>query len=337
MAELTSKYMGLTLSNPLIVGACSNTGNMGQIRRIEDAGAGAFVIKSLFEEQIQMQKFRMEEDMHLYDDWHAEMQSIFPDTEHGGPDEHLMWVRKAKEAVGIPVIASLNAVNQETWVDWAAKLEETGVDGLELNFFALPVDAKLSGREIEDAQVEIMKKVAAKVKIPVSAKLSAFYTSPLEVISRMDKSGVKGFVLFNRMFHPSFDIEKESENYPFNLSNRGDHRMALRFAGLLSGQVKGSICASNGIHTAVDAVEVLLAGADVFQCVSTLYLNDIPVIGKILSDIGDWMDRKGYKKMDDFRGKLSAASTSDKWTFKRAQYVKMLLNSDEYLQRPKVI
>ncbi|WP_455383728.1 dihydroorotate dehydrogenase-like protein [Salinispira pacifica] len=337
MADLTSRYMGLTLSNPLIVGACSHTGNMDQIRRIEDAGAGAFVIKSLFEEQIQLQKFRMEEDMHLYDDWHAEMQTIFPDTQHGGPDEHLMWVRKAKEAVGIPVIASLNAVNEETWVDWAVKLQETGVDGLELNFFALPVDPGKSGREIEEEQIAVLKRVVQKVKIPVSAKLSAFYTSPLEVISRMDKAGVGGYVLFNRMFHPSFDIEKESEDYPFNLSSRGDHRMALRFAGLLAGQIKGSICASNGIHTAVDAAEVLLAGADVFQCVSTLYLNDIPVVGKILNELGAWMDKKGYKKMDDFRGKLSAASTSDKWTFKRAQYVKMLLNSEKYLQRPKVI
>ncbi|HUX14023.1 MAG TPA: dihydroorotate dehydrogenase-like protein [Spirochaetia bacterium] len=337
MANLTSKYMGITLSNPLVVGACSLTGNMDQIRKIEDAGAGAFVIKSLFEEQIQLEKFRMEEDMHLYDDWHAEMQSIFPDTTHGGPDEHLMWVRKAKEAAGIPVIASLNALSEETWVDWAAKLEETGVDGLELNFFALPVDPKQTGREIEDAQIAILKKVAAKVKIPVSAKLSAFYTSPLEVITRMDKAGVAGFVLFNRMFHPSFDVDKESEDYPFNLSSSGDHLMGLRFAGLLSGHIKGSICASNGIHTGQDAIEVLLSGADVFQCVSTLYMNDVSVIKKILGDVDAWMDRKGYKSMSDFRGKLSAASTSDKWTFKRAQYVRMLLNADKYLKRPKVI
>jgi dihydroorotate dehydrogenase (fumarate) len=337
MANLTSKYMGIEVANPLIVGACSHTGQMDQIKRIEDAGAGAFVIKSLFEEQIQLQKFRMEEDMHLYDNWHAEMTSIFPDTEHGGPEEHLMWVRKAKESVGIPVIASLNAVNIDTWVDWALKLEETGVDGLELNFFSLPVDGSHAAREIEDNQIEVIKKVAAKVKIPISIKLSAFYTSPIEVVGRMDKTGAKGFVLFNRMFHPSFDVEKETEDYPFNLSSRTDHRMALRFVGLLAGGLKGSLCASNGIHTGTDAIEVLLAGADVFQCVSTLYLNDMKVVGKILGEIGDWMDRKGYKNLSDFRGKLSAAKMDNAATFRRAQYVKMLLNSEKYLQRPNLI
>ena len=337
MADLTSTYMGINLANPLIVGACSHTGQMDRIKQIEDSGAAAFVIKSLFEEQIELQKFRMEEDMHLYDNWHAEMTSMFPETEHAGPDEHLMWVRKAKESVGIPVIASLNAIHDDTWVDWALKLQETGVDGLELNFFALPVDASRSAREIEDGQIEVLKKVKAKIRIPISVKLSAFYTSPVELIARMDKVGVDGFVLFNRMFHPSFDIEKETESYPFNLSSEQDHRMASRFAGLLSGTLKGSICASNGIHSASDAIEVMLAGADVFQCVSTLYLNDMAVIGKITRQIQEWMDRKGYRKLTDFRGKLSASKTNNQWTFRRAQYVKMLLHSEKYLQKPNLI
>ncbi len=337
MADLSSRYMGIALKNPLIVGACSHTANMDHIRRIEDSGAAAFVIQSLFEEQIQLQKFRMEEDMHLYDNWHAEMQSIFPDVEHGGPDEHLMWVRKAKESVEIPVIASLNAVNEETWVDWAKRLEETGVDGLELNFFALPIDADMPGHKTEDIQVETLSKVKKAVKIPVSAKLSSFYTNPVEVVERMDGVGTDGFVLFNRMFHPSYNIESETLEYPFNLSNLNDHRMALKFAALLSGEIKADICASNGIHTGPDAIEVLLAGADVFQCVSTLYLNDFTVIGRMLKEISDWMDRKGYPTLSDFRGKLNAKNTDNKWTFRRSQYVKMLLNSNKYLQRPTII
>ncbi len=336
MANLQSKYMGIPLKNPFIVGACSMTAHMDAIKRIEEAGAAAIVIQSLFEEQIQLQRMRLDEELTLHDNLDAEIQDIFPDIEHSGPDEHLMWVRKAKEAVNIPVIGSLNCTNPETWADWAVKMEETGVDGLELNFFAIPTDAGRSAADIEAEQIDTLKKVKSRVKVPVSVKLSAFYTSPLEFISRMDATGAAGFVLFNRLFHPSFNIEKETGQYPFNLSTSGDHRLALRFVGLLHGKLKGSICASNGIHTGDDAIEALLAGADVFQAVSTLYRNRVNVIGTVLKDIDAWMDRKGYKDLDAFRGKLSVEKTSDKWTYRRAQYVKMLLKADDYVARPPV-
>jgi len=328
--------MGIPLKNPFVVGACSLTAHMDAIKRIEDAGAAAMVVQSLFEEQIQLQQLRMEEELAINDNLDAEIQDLFPDVQHGGPDEHLMWVRKTKEAVGMPVIASLNCVNPETWSEWAVKLEETGVDGLELNFFAIPIDSSRNAQEIEKEQVDALKQVKKKVKVPISVKLSPFYTSPLEIIKTMDGVGVDGFVLFNRLFHPSFNIEKESGQYPFNLSTSNDHRLALRFAGLLYNNLKGSICASNGIHTGEDAIEVLLAGADVFQAVSTLYRNRVDVISAILKDIEAWMDRKGYATLDDFRGKLSVEKTPDKWTYRRAQYVKMLLSADNYVTRPPI-
>ncbi|MFW6338887.1 MAG: dihydroorotate dehydrogenase-like protein [Alkalispirochaetaceae bacterium] len=336
MADLKSSYMGIELKNPFVVGACSLTAHMEALKRIQDAGAAGVVIQSLFEEQVQLQAYRMEQQLTQHDDFDAEIQDLFPDIEHGGPDEHLMWTRKAKEELDIPVFASLNCTNPETWAEWAVKLEETGVDGLELNFFAIPTDFNQSAQEIEEAQIEALKRVKGKVKIPISVKLSPFYTSPLEIIKKMDKVGVEGFVLFNRLFHPSFNIEKETGQYPFNLSTSNDHRLALRFVGLLYDNIKGSICASNGIHTGEDAVEVLLAGADVFQAVSTLYRNRIDVIGTILKDLEAWMDRKGYGKLDDFRGKLSVEKTPDRWTYRRAQYVKMLLRADEYVTRPSV-
>jgi dihydroorotate dehydrogenase (fumarate) len=336
VANLQSNYMGIPLKNPFIVGACSMTAHMDSIKRMEDAGAGAIVIQSLFEEQIQLQQMRLEEELTVNDNLDAEIQDLFPEIEHGGPEEHLMWVRKTKEAVSIPVIGSLNCTNPETWAKWAVRMEETGVDGLELNFFAIPIDAERSAAEIEAEQMDALKQVKAKVKVPVSVKLSPFYTSPLDVISKMDSTGVAGFVLFNRLFHPSFNIEKETGKYPFNLSNSSDHRLALRFAGLLHNKIKGSICASNGIHTGEDAIEVLLAGADVFQAVSTLYRNHVDVIGSILKEIESWMDRKGYASLDDFRGKLSVDKTPDKWTYRRAQYVKMLLKADDYVARPPV-
>ena len=336
MANLQSKYMGIPLKNPFVVGACSMTAHMDAIRRIEDAGAAAIVIQSLFEEQIQLQQMRLEEELTVSDNLDAELQNIFPEVEHSGPDEHLMWVKKTKEAVEMPVIGSLNCINPETWSEWAVKMEETGVDGLELNFFAIPIDGSTSASAIEADQIDALKRVKSKVKVPISVKLSPFYTSPLEVINQMDAVGVDGFVLFNRLFHPSFNIEKETGQYPFNLSTSNDHRLALRFAGLLHGKLNGSICASNGIHTGEDAIETLLAGADVFQAVSTLYRNRVDVIGTILKDIEAWMDRKGYADLDAFRGKLSVEKTSDKWTYRRAQYVKMLLKADDYVARPPV-
>lgn len=336
MANLQASYMGIPLKNPFVAGACSMTAHMDSIRRIADAGAGAIVIQSLFEEQIQLQALRLQEELTVSDNLDAEIQDLFPDVEHSGPDEHLMWTRRAKEAVTIPVIGSLNCLTPSMWADWALKLQETGVDGLELNFFAIPNDMKQSAADIEAEQIETLKMVLAKVKIPVSVKLSPFYTSPLDIIRKMDDVGVQGLVLFNRLFHPSFNIEKETGQYPFNLSTSNDHRLSLRFAGLLHGNVKASICASNGIHTGEDAIEVLLAGADVFQAVSTLYRNRISVIGTILDEISAWMDRKGYETLDDFRGKLSVAKTSDKWTYRRAQYVKMLLKADDYVARPPV-
>ena len=249
-----------------------------------------------------------------------------------------MWVRKAKEAVEIPVIASLNCTNVASWVDWALKLEETGADGLELNFFAVPTtDLDEAAESVEAYQVEALKAIMAKVKIPISVKLSPFYTNPLNVVKKMDGTGVAGFVLFNRLWHPAVEIDKEKMEFPFHLSDSSDHGLALRYVGMLSKSVNGSLCASNGIHTGADAVELFLSGADVFQTVSSLYLNGVKHVGTILKDIETWMDRKGYEKLDDFRGKLNYANSKDKWTFKRAQYVRHLLNSEKYIKRSSAL
>jgi dihydroorotate dehydrogenase (fumarate) len=329
--------MGIDLKNPLIAGASSLTSNIGSIRKLEDEGASAMVISSLFEETIQLQSYKMEQDMSYFDNLDAEIQNIFPDIEHAGPEEHLMWVRKAKEAVDIPVIASLNCTSTESWVDWSQKLAETGVDGLEFNFFAVPTDFDEKSESIEDYQVKTLKAVLAKVKIPVSVKLSPFYTSPLNVVKRMDDVGVGGFVIFNRLWHPEVDVDKEKMDFPFHLSQPEDKGLPLRYVGMLSGSVKGSLCASNGVHQGADAVEMVLGGADVFQVVSTLYRNGVSHIKKVLADMETWMDRKGYEKLDDFRGKLNYASSSEKWTFKRAQYVTHLLNSEKYIKRSSAL
>lgn len=337
MPNLSAKYLGIDLRNPLIVGASSLTSNMDSIKRIEEEGAGALVIKSLFEEQIAYQRARHEDDLELYDNWHAEMTSVFPKAEHAGPEEHLMWTAKAKEALSIPVIASLNALNADTWSEWALRLEQCGVDALELNFFSLPDDLVTEASEVEAKQVEALSFVKRSVKIPVSVKLSSFYTSPLNFMSKLEDAGADGFVLFNRLFHPVINIETQRAAYPFNLSSPADHALPLRFMAIMPGRTKASLCASNGIHSGQEAIELLLAGADVFQVVSTLYLNKLGQISVILDEIKDWMDKKGYATLDDFRGKLSEQRAPAETVYKRAQYVRMLLGSKDYISRPSSV
>jgi dihydroorotate dehydrogenase (fumarate) len=235
------------------------------------------------------------------------------------------------------VIASLNCVDLETWVEWAKKLEETGVQGLELNFFAIPVDPSQTAADIEKYQVQVVKKLAAAVKIPVSVKLSPFYTSPLNVVKQLDDAGAAGFVIFNRLWHPEIETDREKMNFPFHLSTSADHGLPIRYVGLLSEKIKGSLCASNGIHTGNDAVEAFLAGADVVQAVSTFYKNGVAHAKTMLGDIETWMDRKGYGSLGDFRGKLNYENSSEKWQFKRAQYVRHLLNSEKYINRSSAL
>lgn len=325
MALLNTTYMGIELKNPLIAGASSLTDRMETIKQIEDAGAGSLVCASLFEEQIQLERYRLDEELEKFDNKYAEMADVFPSLNHAGPQEHLTWVRKAKESVSIPVIASLNAVGRETWVEYAKLLEQTGVDGLELNFYATPSGFTVEGPEIEEEQLEILKEIQLAVKIPISVKLSIYYSNPLNFIKKLDNVGVNGFVLFNRFFQPDINIAKEENIFPWNLSDSNDNRLPLRFAGLLFGSVKGDICSSTGIMNGRDVVKMVLAGATCVQFVSTLFKNKIVHIGTMAEEIERWMEEKGYKDIGSFRGKMSKKNSVDPWVYTRAQYVKMLL------------
>lgn len=328
MADMTTQYMGIKLKNPIIVGASELTANMDKIKKIEDAGAAAIVIKSLFEEQIQLERMKLDEDLTKYDNINAEMVTLYPKMEHAGPAEHLMWVRKTKEAVKIPVIASLNAVTKETWIEYARQLADTGVDGLELNFYATPSDFKVSAADIEREQITILREIRKKISLPISVKLSPFYTNPLQFIASLDKEKVNAYVIFNRFFQPEIDVEKEKNRFPFNLSEQIDNRLPLRFVALLSGNVKADICASTGIFEGKDVVKMLLAGAGCVQVVSTLYRNRIEHLGKMLKDIQTWMDDKGYATINDYKGNLSRKNSGDPWAYKRAQYVSILMRGN---------
>jgi dihydroorotate dehydrogenase (fumarate) len=336
MASLQTRYMGITLANPIIAGASDLTSNVDSIKRIEDAGAGALVLKSLFEEQIQLERFKLEEALNTGSELYGEMASIFPRLQHAGAKEHLMWVKKSRAAVKIPLIASLNAVTRATWVEYARQLADQGVDGLELNFFATPRDFDVGGAAIEEEQLEAVREVRKALKIPIAVKLSVFYSNPLNMISRLDREGVSAFVLFNRFFQPDINTERESIEQPFNFSIQADNRLPLRFAGLLYGKVKADVCASTGIVTGMDVVKMLLAGAGAVQVVTAFYRNGIKSIAAMLADVGKWMDGKSYATIDAFRGKLSAQKAGDPWAYTRAQYAKMLLSSKEFTESVRI-
>lgn len=335
--DISTNYLGLKLKNPVIVGACNLVTDMDMLKKLEDNGAAAIVYKSLFEEQIQLENLEQHQHKEEYGNRHAEMLSGFPDMPDAGPEEYLHNLKKTKEALGIPIIASLNCVFEETWIEYAKKIEETGVDALELNFYTVPKEMDVMGKAISSEQFDILETIIKEVKIPISVKLSPYYTNTLYIIKEMDKMGVKGFVLFNRLFQPDIDINKEEHHFPYNLSNEEDNRLAIRFAGLLYDQIDAQICANTGIFTGDDVIKMLLAGADVTQIVSTIYKHGPKQISKIIKRIEDWMAQKNYTNLDDFRGKLSKKSLNDPFTYKRAQYVDILMRSEEIFKKYPII
>jgi dihydroorotate dehydrogenase (fumarate) len=337
MVDLRTKYLGIELKNPLIVGASNLVTRIDSVKRAEQAGAAAIVYKSLFEEQIQLESAQLQDDLEEYNERNVESARLFPAMEHAGPQEHLLSIRKVKESVGIPVIASLNALFTETWVEYAQLLEQTGVDALELNFFHIPKDIKTDGRDVNTQQIDILAAIQSKIRIPVSVKLSPFYANALNIISLMDEQGANGFVLFNRLFQPDIDIDKEQHFSPFNLSSPEDHKLSLRFAGLLYGTIRGSICANTGIYTGADVIKMILAGADCVQIVSALYKNKVEYISTMLTDIQTWMEAKNYQNLGDFRGKLSNLNINDPFVYRRAQYIDLLLKSDQMFKKYPVI
>jgi len=333
MANLSTKYLGLNLKNPIIIGASNLVTDLDNIKKLEEAGAAAIVYKTLFEEQIELERLQLSEDLNQYNERHAEMISLFPDIEHAGPTEHLSHLRKTVESVNIPVIASLNCTFEETWIEYAKAIEQTGVNALELNFYAIPGDFKKEEKAIVNEQLDVVNHVKKNMRIPVSVKLSPYYTNVLNVVQMMYFEGVDGFVLFNRLFQPDIDIEKEEHHFPYNLSHEEDSRLPLRYVGLLHGEIRGSICANSGIFDGKDVVKMLLAGADCVQVVSTIYKHGMGQVGTMLKEMEAWMEKKNYDSISAFQGKLSRKTLKDPFAYKRAQYVDILMKSEEIFKR----
>lgn len=325
MADLTTTYMGIPLSSPVIVGACSLSGKVDNIRKAQDAGAGALVIKSLFEEQIRLESQKLDEDRAVGAEHFPEAIQYFPPMEHSGPREHLMWIEKTRAAVQMPLIASLNAIHPSNWVGWAKKLQDTGVQGLELNVYAVQTDLAKTSADVEKVLYDLLQAVLAEVSIPVAVKLSPYYTSVVNVAAELAKRGAKGLVLFNRFLQPEIDLGSESLKNAMSWSRPEEMRLPLRFVALLHGRIQADLAASTGIHTAEAVAKQILAGATVVQVVSALYLNQIAYLGDLNRGLAAWMDQKGYRTLADFRGKLSQKDVKAPFAFERAQYVDLLL------------
>jgi dihydroorotate dehydrogenase (fumarate) len=330
--NLSTMYGGLTIKNPLVIGASNIVTDVENLIKLEEAGAAAIVYKSLFEEQIELESYQLEQIQERYSNWDAEHDTLFPAAKHAGPAEHLRQLKAARKAITIPLIGSLNCVHEDSWLEYALKMEDTGIDALELNFYNNNIDFGLSSDALEDKQLKVLELVRAGVRLPLFVKLSPFYSNTLRIISRMDTIGVDGFVLFNRLFQPDIDIDKEEHHFPYNFSNESDNRLALRYAGLLHKKIKGSIICNTGILTGRDVIKMMLAGAHAVQVVSAVYKKGIGTIAGMLHDIETWMEKKGYDSLYDFQGKLSKEKLSDPFAYKRAQYVDILMKSEVFMQ-----
>ncbi len=333
MPNLNVTYLGLELKSPLIVGSSNMVTSADSLKALEENGAGAIVYKSLFEEQIQLENLEQSETIEEFTERNPEMISTFPDVEHAGPKEHVHNFKKTKEQISIPLIASINAIYRESWIDYAVEFEKAGAAALELNFYAVPREFNLTADEIEEKQISILKAVKEEVNIPVSVKLSPFYTNVLNVIQKMDEAGADGVVIFNRLFEPDINPDDEKHVTPFNLSNKNEYRLALRYSGLLYKQISADICGSQGVYEGKDIARLLLAGADAVQAVSTFYINKPGHMKKMLEDLNEWMRVKGYKSIDDFQGKLSKKNVKDYKVFKRAQYVDLLMHAEDVFKK----
>lgn len=328
MADLKTTYMGIPLESPIIVGACSLSRRLDTIRQIEAAGAGALVIKSLFEEQVALERGKMEDLLSQYDELYAEAVNLFPKTSPSGAKEHLYWVKEARRAVKIPLIASLNALSDDVWVEYARQLAESGVNGLELNFYSLSLDEKANSSDLEKKELETFHKIRQAVRLPLSVKLHPYYTNLMRTAKSFDEAGANALVLFNRLFQPDIDIEKETERTRLTLSDSRDSMLSLRWIALLHGAIKAELIASTGIMNGNDVVRMILAGANSVQVVSTLYKNKLTQIGKMIEEIETWMAGKNYASLDEFRGHASKKTAKNPWAYERGQYIKALLGFD---------
>jgi len=324
--DLSTTYMGLKLKNPLMPAAGPLTAEIGTIRELEDAGASAIVLHSLFEEQIRIEAEALDHHLTHGAESFAESLSYFPQVGEYrlGPEEYLEHVAKAKEAVDVPVIGSLNGVSTGGWMDYAKRIESAGADALELNIYFVAADPEMSGAAVEDRYLEVVRAVKKEVKIPVAVKIGPFFSSMASMARRLDQAGADALVLFNRFYQPDFDLENLEVVPNVLLSSPFEARLPLRWIAILHGKIKASLAAARGVSTGEDVVKMLLAGADVTQMLSVLLRKGSRQLAVVLLELGEWMERHEYESVEQMKGSMSQQACADAAAFERANYMKSL-------------
>ncbi len=324
--DLSTRYMGLQLRNPLVASASPLNAELDQLRRLEDAGVGAIVLPSLFQEEIEAEEARYATLTAAGEDSWAEASTNFPamNGEKLGPHRYLELVRRASAAVQAPVIASLNGVTVAGWVDYARSIEQAGAAGLELNIYFIPADISMSGAEVEQRYLSILTTVRAAVSIPIAVKLSPYFSSIGNMALRLHKAGADGLVLFNRFYQPDLDPLRLKVVTNLALSSPAEIRLPLLWLAVLRGRIGASLAASTGVETSEEVVKYLLVGADVVMATSALLRHGVGHAATLLAGLQDWLDAREFASLEAVRGIMSQAKLADPETYQRANYVKII-------------
>ena len=324
--NLTTTYLGMSLKNPIVPSASPLTSSVDGIRRLEDAGASAVVLQSLFEEQITHESHELDHYLDYGTESYAEALSFFPEMERYdvGPDSYLDLIRQASQAVDIPIIGSINGVSTGGWIGYAAKIEEAGASALELNIYYIPTAPALTGAAVEEMYVDVVRDVRNSVSIPIAVKLSPYFSATANMASRLAKNGANGLVLFNRFYQPDFDLDQLEVVPHLVLSTADDLRLPLRWVSILFGRVPLDFAITSGVHSHIEVLKSMMAGAKVAMMASALLQNGVGHISTVLDDLVRWLDEHEYESIEQMQGSMSQQHVADPAAFERANYMKVL-------------
>ncbi|MDJ0594248.1 MAG: dihydroorotate dehydrogenase-like protein [Pleurocapsa sp. MO_226.B13] len=332
MVDISTTYLGLELRSPLVVGSAAPlTEDIDNIKRIEDAGASAIVLHSLFEEQLLEERYALYHNI-THPPSHLEVKSCFRDREifHVGSEAYLNQILYAKKTVDIPIIASLNSSNLASWGNYAQSVEQAGADGLELNIYYVPTDPTLTGEQVEQNYIDIVRTVTSSVNLPVAVKLSPFFSNMANMAKRLSDAGASGLVLFNRFYQPDIDLTTLEAEPNLLLSTSRENRLPMRWIAILYGTIPVDLAATSGIRTAHDVIKMMMVGANVTMIVSALLSHGIEQLQKIEQDLIEWLEVKEYDSISQLRGSMSQINCPDPSIFERVQYLEAVQKYQSY-------
>lgn len=326
--DLTTTYLGMTLKNPIVVSPSPISEPMANIRKLEDAGAGAIVLHSLFEEQLTFQSQELNANLQQGEQSFAEALTYFPDLEDYkmGPEGYLGHIRRAKEAVSIPIIASLNGVSTGGWVEYAKEMADAGADAIELNVYYVPTNPAMSGQAVEDLYIDLVKAVKASVSVPVAVKIGPYFSSVANMAKRLSEAGADALVMFNRFYQPDLDLKNLEVKPDLVLSNPLELRLRLRWVAILHGHIAADMAITGGVHTGQDVVKCMMAGAKAAMTTSALLKHGIGHLAVIRQGLENWMEENEYNSVAQMQGAMSQKNCAEPAAFERANYMKILTN-----------